>query len=175
MTGIYKYWIHFLIKKHFLLKIYFRWARTLQLIPLLFGCRFFSQDICFIAALFQEILAFIKHLEMNVQNIKHWKKGNELILRHKCLEIILATGNNEISNLAFFRIGMVAVLANFISLKMYQIIPMPFYLFFPPGAMLLSSLIAIILPMVTNVYENVVEVIAEWKYYYYFLLLSWKQ
>lgn len=61
--------------------------------------------------------------------------------------------------------SLLTILFNFISLKMYSLIRMPMYLFFPSMALLIPIAIATTLPMWVAVYERDVEVHAKLKYY----------
>jgi hypothetical protein len=60
-------------------------------------------------------------------------------------------------------IFIVDVVCNFGTLKLYNIIPMPFYLFFPSVSILISVLCPIMMPMVVNIYENVNTLNVKWR------------
>lgn len=56
-----------------------------------------------------------------------------------------------------------SVALNFMTMKTYGIIPMPFYAFFPSGSILTAVLISFMLPMLVDVFENCGEMYARWK------------
>lgn len=113
------------------------------------------------------ILDCIKFVGSRAGNIANSWKGPQILLKHKCIEIILATGKELIGIGPFWTLGMIAVVFvvfNFVSLKMYQIIPMPLYMFFPSVSVVIPGMICMILPVVVDVYESDAEVVAQWKY-----------
>ncbi|OXA53901.1 hypothetical protein Fcan01_11479 [Folsomia candida] len=56
-----------------------------------------------------------------------------------------------------------SVALNFMTMKTYGIIPMPFYAFFPSGSILIAVLISFMLPMLVDLFENCGEMYARWK------------
>lgn len=56
------------------------------------------------------------------------------------------------------------VMFNFISLKMYDIVPMPIFLFFPTFAIIIPTLAMVMIPMSIAVYEDTRELRNKWKY-----------
>lgn len=166
----YKYWIPFHFKWNFTLRICLNCGRLLQLISFLLGCHLFCKLAIIPTILVHGILGCIECIDARVADISNWKKGTENLQRHKSLEIILTLGDGAIrvgalGILAF--LSVLAVMFNFVSLKLYGIIPMPMYLYFPSVAVAIPCALSFMLPMAINVYENDKKVHDKWKYYCY--------
>lgn len=164
---LYKYWIASKLANNVVFKLCFHGARLLQLIPAMMGCHLICKVIILFTIVPLTFLDCIAHIGRRVGNISHFRKGDNLLAKHKGLEIILAMGDDMfcLVSCSMALGSAVAVLFNFVSLKMYDLIPMPIYLFFPSVAVLNYCHMAILLPIVIYVYENDKKIVQQWNYF----------
>lgn len=165
---LYKSWIPSSLSSHLAFKPCFFFARLFQLIPAIFACHIICLAICLSTVLIFSLLNCIQVLRNCVQNIRHARKGADILLAHNCIAVVLLMCNDLVGLAVLAIMGLlfiVSVLYNFISLKLYHIIPMPLYLYFPFVAVLVPCFLSLILPMAINVYEFDTEIQRKWKYY----------
>lgn len=80
-------------------------------------------------------------------------------------EIVVLLFYDIFSNIAAVLMGagfLLNISFNYVTLKLYHVVPMPMYLWFPTVSVLIPILIAILLPMMINVYEGSVQVQNLW-------------
>ncbi|OXA54403.1 hypothetical protein Fcan01_10283 [Folsomia candida] len=86
---------------------------------------------------------------------------------YQTVQIIMA-GTVEftaaVTSISMFLAIVMSVLVNFVTLKMYETVPLPFFAFFPTASVLVVVLIGVMFPMLVDVYENCGEMYARWKY-----------
>jgi hypothetical protein len=56
----------------------------------------------------------------------------------------------------------VGVVCNFVTLKLYSVIPLPFYFFFPSISAIIIVLCPMMIPMVVDIYENANKLHVKW-------------
>lgn len=89
-------------------------------------------------------------------------QGNDVVnIFLQIASTILETG----ASLIFLAGIALSVSINFGTIKMYSIIPISFYLFFPLASVVIPMCLQIIMPMVINIYEGGQKVVWKWKYY----------
>lgn len=165
---VYKYWIPLYLWKSLGFRIIFHCVRCLQLIPATMMFHTVCRTVCLVVVIVHAILGVIESNEKSVKDIHNFWKGPDILLKHKSLEIIFLMWNDYISPIVVIIVlfgSMLSVLFNYISLKLYAVIPMPMYLFFPTFAVLLPCVVLVMLPVGTAVHERDAEVHAKWKYY----------
>jgi len=126
-------------------------------IPVFEVCRIMPNSILLLELVSRRCLAALKLINFSY---KRWNvvKYRKRLLSIKMLNIIIDRycirffANNS---LALLVIGLtLTILANYVSIKMYDEIPMPVFLYFPVTSMECFGFILMLLPPVTNVYEN---------------------
>lgn len=167
---VYKYWIPLHFKDVPGFQVVFHAARFLQLIPVVLAFFTICRVICFGAVVINAIMGCIFFMEGSVKDISNFWAGPAILLKHKGLEIIFGMWNaylGPVIAISLFASGLLIVLLNFISLKMYSAVPFRMYAFFPTIAVLVTVVIYMFMPMVIAVFERDVEIHAKWRYYSY--------
>jgi hypothetical protein len=128
-------------------------------------CRTLSMIICFTTMLAHLTLACIEILSHNSRTIASisYARLNAYLANYHALEIILLTAYDYIGNVigSLMLIGFfLAVVFNFASLKMYPVIPMPLYLYFPSVSVLIPFTIHFMLKMGIDYHGNTENMVA---------------
>ncbi|OXA48159.1 hypothetical protein Fcan01_17339 [Folsomia candida] len=148
------------------------WALRLSVIfPLLAGNRLFSCiAICTTldAHLNLTIISILSKATTNVNMLGVGRRAiDKYLAGYYTAQIILETAadfNAPGISIVMFLGFSLSVSLNFMAMKTFKIVPMPFYAFFPTGSLLDGVLISFMLPMLVDVYENSAKMYAEWKY-----------
>jgi hypothetical protein len=98
----------------------------------------------------RESMAFCKYFQFK-------DKISQIFSKYDELAIVLNIGQYYISSTcitAMSGVFIIDVVCNFVTLKLYHVIPMPFYLYFPSVSVVLPILIMTLVPIIVNTYEN---------------------
>ncbi|OXA48091.1 hypothetical protein Fcan01_17340 [Folsomia candida] len=170
-TQIFYYLLPHNITTSPLISFIFMALRLSAIFPLLAGNRLFS-CIAITTTLDAHLgLTILSILASSTNNVNMMGVGRRAI--DKYLEgyytgqIILEIGADFVYpgiSIVMFLGFWFSVSLNFMTMKTYGIVPMPFYAFFPTGSLLTGVLISFMLPMLVDVYENSGEMYAKWKH-----------
>ncbi|OXA37884.1 hypothetical protein Fcan01_27329 [Folsomia candida] len=138
-------------------------ARPFVVLPFLQICRLFS-------ILFSGLTVGCHLILSNISWMERTSRVGPLLARvlrnHAILQIILQSIENAVSALiAIIMLAgfLLSILFNFTTIKMYHVIPMPLYLFFPAVGILIPMIIQVMLPMLIEVYEGEVLLHRRWR------------
>jgi hypothetical protein len=136
-------------------------------------CRMMSNMVISVAVGCHLTLSIIYHIDrissesMSLNNhIRYGNQMSQLISKYKQLAILFNIGHGYICTTTIIALSVnlaIEVVCNFVSLKLYHVIPMPFYLFFPSVSILIPVTFMILLPIMVNTYENGVNRYGKWK------------
>lgn len=96
------------------------------------------------------------------------RTATAILLQNDAINIVLQNLSKSIeaaASFAMFAGFVLSVSFNFITIRMYDIIPMPIYLVFPFASGIILMIIQLKMPMLTGIYEGGQEVALKWKYY----------
>lgn len=154
------------------LKLVFTFLRLNQIFPTIQTCHVCACFTCIATVGAHLLLSNIAHLVDKVdQNLskKHGANSetlSETLAIYSVLEICLILSFDVINSCILVLMGFAfvfCVAANFISIKMYDTVPMPLYLYFPSISVLMPGMIKILLPMAIKIYEGAKVLNGKWK------------
>lgn len=112
------------------------------------------------------ILSCFAAIDRSSAAIANLRRCNEILLRHQAIEIIFATGNDfvqsTVAGVAFAGFS-IQVLYNFIAIKMWDIIPMPLYLFFPAAGVIHYAGGFLLIDLMAEVFSRDAKIHGKWK------------
>lgn len=140
--------------------------RLLIIISFIQICRLFALIFCAITVLCHVVLSCINWMTRTSRKLIFGRdSARRILLGHDKLQIIIQNVQTEISSLqaVVLLTGLVlSICFNFVTIKMYHVIPMPLYLFFPAVGITIPIIIQIMLPMLIDVYEE--GVVLDWRW-----------
>lgn len=147
-------------------QILFNTVRLLQFLVALQICRLFPLLVCTLMFGVLIILDTVKTLDMWVVLIKFSQnKAAAQIRRYIELTLVMqvCAGFSDASIAILMGLGLIlCVLFNFVTLKLYNIIPMPLYLYFPSVAIIIPFIIDTLLPLGIRVNEKTARLKTKW-------------
>jgi hypothetical protein len=90
---------------------------------------------------------------------------SQIFSKYDELALLFKIGHNYMSTACFSSMSAVFVIdvvCNFVTLKLYHVLPMPFYLFFPSVSIIIPIIVAVLLPIVVQIYENANKLTIKW-------------
>lgn len=167
---MYNYWIPSasINRLGFWFKLGFQFSRLFQFINFLQFFRLVCMTVVFAILTAHSFLNCLFLFTKSAGLISHSFLGKGILVRHSIFQIILQNTDDCVqvaTGGVMFTGFLLSVGFNFVALKMYHMVPMPFYLVFPTFAALLPCLFNVMLPMLIAVYETDKTIHDKWRYH----------
>jgi hypothetical protein len=98
---------------------------------------------------------------------KSGKNNDELIISiYNTVSIVVKIGHDFLITNTFIHMSILfamEVICNFVTLKLYHVIPMPFYLYFPSVSILVPICVQIMLPVMTRIFMEGSKLVRKWE------------
>lgn len=130
----------------------------------LFSARVFSLLISFPALASDFMFAAISSLSKRAGILKTSKATKYLVNYSSCqiiLTIMSPFSAPCVATILFYSF-ILTILNNFISLKMYHVIPLPPFAYFPMSAVLIPTMVRIVVPMMISIHTDSTNLIDQW-------------
>jgi hypothetical protein len=104
-------------------------------------------------------------IDFHSKSVHYKDQISQIFSKYDQLVLLFKIWHNYMSTFVFFSMGagfVVAVICNFVTLKLYHVVPMPFYLYFPSVSILIPIIVTILLPIVVQIYENANKLRVKW-------------